>query len=210
MPGRRQRRLLRAGPGPDTGRVPRRKKGMLALTGRGDDGTTGLLGGGRAGKDDPRIDAYGTVDEASSAIGLARSLTADREVNDICEELQRALYRLGAALATGPGHDGSFGVTGPADITRLEEVTARLEDQVPMPSGFVLPGATPASAALDLARAVVRRAERRCVALAHSGALTDPAAPALLNRMSLVLFVLARFEEARAGVQAPAAKRRDA
>jgi len=73
---------------------------MLAVTGGGDDGTTGLLGGGRARKDDPRIEAFGAVDEASSAIGLAKGLTADDRVRELCEELQRGLYRLGAQLAT--------------------------------------------------------------------------------------------------------------
>lgn len=192
----------------DTGRVPRRKKGMLALTGRGDDGTTGLLGGGRVPKDDPRIEAGGTVDEASSALGLARALSSDAEVRSACEELQRILYRLGAAISAAPGMEGAFGTTGEGDVRRLEEITAGLEAAVPMPVGFVLPGSTPASAALDVARAVVRRAERRCTALARAGALADPAAAAVLNRMSLVLFVLARFQEAREG--APGRRAREA
>jgi cob(I)alamin adenosyltransferase len=82
--------------------MPRRKKGMLALSGTGDDGTTGLLGGGRVGKDDIRLEAYGTVDEASSALGLARSLARDEGVASVLEGLQRGLYKLGAELATNP------------------------------------------------------------------------------------------------------------
>jgi cob(I)alamin adenosyltransferase len=169
---------------------------MLDVTGKGDDGTTGLLGGGRARKDDPRIEAYGTVDEASSAIGLAKALTADPRVRDLCEELQRGLYKIGAELATNPGRAGGFGTVGEAEVARLEEIAAELEGETPMPAEFILPGATPASGALDLARTVVRRAERRLLALGepHPGAL------AYLNRLSLVLFILGRFEELRAGV----------
>jgi cob(I)alamin adenosyltransferase len=175
---------------------------MLAVTGSGDDGTTGLLGGGRARKDDPRIEAFGTVDEASSAIGLAKGLTADERVRGLCEELQRGLYRLGAQLATDPADAGKFGAVERADVARLESIAADLESQVPMPAGFILPGATPASGALDLARAVVRRAERRCLGLAG----VAPEAMAYLNRMSLLLFILGRYEEQRAGRETRPAK----
>lgn len=172
-----------------------RRKTLLAMSGSGDDGTTGLLGGGRASKDDPRIEAYGTVDEASSALGLARGLTTDARVRQICEELQRGLYKLGAELATNPKQAGKFGTMDSADLARLEELGRELEAAVPMPKGFVLPGSTPAAGALDLARAITRRAERRCVGLGaeHSGARR------WLNRLSLLLFVLGRFEEERAG-----------
>jgi cob(I)alamin adenosyltransferase len=181
---------------------------MLAVTGTGDDGTTGLLGGGRARKDDPRIEAFGAVDEASSAIGLAKGLTADERVRELCEELQRGLYRLGAQLATDPADAGKFGAIEAADVVGLETIAAGLEAEVPMPTGFILPGATPASGALDLARAVVRRAERRCLALPG----VPPEAMAYLNRMSLLLFILGRYEEHRAGVETRPAKtgRRDA
>lgn len=175
---------------------------MLALTGTGDDGSTGLLGGGRARKDDPRIEAYGTVDEASSAIGLAKALTADARVREVCEELQRDLYRLGAELATAPELEGKFGRIEAADLLRLERLATELEAEAPMPAGFILPGGTAASGALDLARTVVRRAERRCLALAggHAHALV------YLNRLSLVLFMLGRFEEKRAGVASKPAR----
>lgn len=175
---------------------------MLAVTGTGDDGTTGLLGGGRARKDDPRIEAYGTVDEASSAIGLAKGLTTDPRVRELCEELQRGLYRLGAELATAPALEGRFGRIERSDLARLEELAAELEAAAPMPTGFILPGATPASGALDLARTVVRRAERRCLALEES----HPEARVYLNRMSLLLFMLGRFEERRAGVETKPAR----
>ena len=179
---------------------------MHELAGGGDDGTTGLLGGGRAPKDDPRIEAYGTVDEASSAIGLAKALTADERVRAAAEQLQRGLYRLGAELATEPGHQGRFGTVSPADVADLDHLLAELESEVRMPAGFVLPGTTPASGALDLARAIVRRAERRCVTLLREGGLGNQEVRRYLNRLSLLLFVLGRFEEARAGVRAKSAR----
>jgi cob(I)alamin adenosyltransferase len=183
-----------------------RKKAMHELAGGGDDGTTGLLGGGRAPKDDLRIEAYGTVDEASSAIGLAKALTADERVRETAERLQRDLYRLGAELATNPDDAGKFATTSEEDVASLDRLLAELEAEVTMPRGFVLPGATPASGALDLARTVVRRAERRCVTLIREGGLANDQARRYLNRLSLVLFVLGRYEEARAGSHAKLAR----
>ncbi|HLQ60438.1 MAG TPA: cob(I)yrinic acid a,c-diamide adenosyltransferase [Candidatus Acidoferrales bacterium] len=183
-----------------------RRKRLLDLAGGGDDGSTGLLGGGRAAKDDPRIEAYGTVDEASSAIGLARALSRDERVREVLEELQRGLYVLGAELATGPAARRRFAQVSAADVERLEALTAELEAAAPMPAEFVLPGTTPASGALDLARTVARRAERRCVALSRTGGFDNLEARRWLNRLSLLLFVLARYEEARSGRGAKLAK----
>jgi cob(I)alamin adenosyltransferase len=189
---------------------PTRKKRMLDLAGGGDDGSTGLLGGGRARKDDPRIEAYGTVDEASSAIGLAKSLSAHARVRAICEELQRGLYALGAELATNPASKAAFATTTAAAVERLEELTAGLEKSVAMPEGFILPGSTPASGAMDLARAVTRRAERRCLALERRRGFDNPQVRRWLNRLSLLLFVLARYEEELSGKAPRAAKPRSA
>ena len=176
-----------------------RKKAMHELAGGGDDGTTGLLGGGRVAKDDLRIEAYGTVDEASSALGLAKALTAEPRVREVVEQLQRGLYRLGAELATNPVEAGKFGATSAADVAELDQLLVELEAEVTMPKGFVLPGSTPASGALDLARTVVRRAERRVLALGRQGSPANPEVGRYLNRLSLLLFVLGRFEEDRAG-----------
>ena len=186
--------------------MPARKKKMLELAGSGDDGSTGLLGGGRASKDDPRIEAYGTVDEASSAVGLAKSLSPHDHVRSICEEVQRGLYALGAELATNPGSGTSFAHTTEDAVKRLDALIAELEQAVTMPDGFILPGATPASGALDLARAITRRAERRCVALERAGGLKNQQVRRWLNRLSLLLFVLGRYEEALAGSTAVPAK----
>ncbi len=183
------------------------RKRLHELAGTGDDGTTGLLGGGRVPKDDLRVEAYGTVDEASSALGLARSLATDARVREIAEELQRDLYRVGSVLATAPEHRGRFGTVDEADVARLERLMAELEAEVPMPREFILPGATPASGAFDLARTVVRRAERRCVALSRrDGDAAD--VRRYLNRLGLLLFVLGRVEEARAGRPAERARPR--
>jgi cob(I)alamin adenosyltransferase len=186
--------------------VPSRKKKMLQLAGSGDDGSTGLLGGGRARKDDPRIEAYGTIDEASSAVGLAKSLSPHPRVRSICDELQRGLYSVGAELATNPASGTSFARTTEGSVERLDALIDELEGSVTMPEGFILPGATPASGALDLARAIVRRAERRCVALESANGLDNQQVRRWLNRLSLLLFVLGRYEEALSGSTAPAAK----
>lgn len=180
---------------------------MLELSGQGDDGTTGLLGGGRLPKDDARIEAYGTVDEASSALGLAKALTNDARVREICEELQRGLYALGAELSTSPEATKPFASMTPDGVARLEELVRELESHVTMPEGFVLPGSTPASGALDLARTITRRAERRCVTLERLGGIRNAEVRRWLNRLSLLLFVLARYDEARAGRAAKPARR---
>jgi cob(I)alamin adenosyltransferase len=179
---------------------------MLELSGTGDDGTTGLLGGGRAAKDDPRVEAFGTVDEASSALGLARALTAHARVRSICEELQRGLYAVGAELGTSPAAGKPFVTTTAVQVARLEALIAEVESEVGMPEGFILPGATPASGALDLARAVTRRAERRTVTLERAGGLPNGEVRRWLNRLSLLLFVLGRYEEHLAGRRAKAAR----
>jgi cob(I)alamin adenosyltransferase len=187
--------------------VTARKKRLLELAGSGDDGSTGLLGGGRVPKDHPRIEAAGAVDEASSAIGLARSLSSHARVRAICEEVQRGLYSLGAEVGTNPRARKPFATTTAADVHRLDAIITELEGLVTMPAGFILPGAVPASAAIDLARAVTRRAERRCVTLERAGGLENQQVRRWLNRLSLLLFALARYEEQLSGLSAQAAKR---
>ena len=179
---------------------------MHELAGSGDDGSTGLLGGGRAPKDDIRIEAYGTVDEASSALGLAKALAPDERVKAICEELQRGLYRVGAELATNPDGSATFATVTDLDVERLSSLMRELEAEVPMPSEFILPGSTPGSGALDVARTVVRRAERRVVTLERAGGLGNPQVRRWLNRLSLLIFVLGRYEETRSGLPAKPAR----
>ena len=176
---------------------------MRIYTKKGDDGTTGLLfGGGRVSKADLRTDAYGTTDEAVSALGLARaaigSQTDRTEVRlaDLCLRLQRELFVVGAELATHVDRrdrltDGTSRVTA-AMTEALERDINELETAVEQPKEFVLPGETTTGAALDLARTTVRRAERRCVALAAAGGLPDSQVVPYLNRLADLLFVMAR------------------
>jgi cob(I)alamin adenosyltransferase len=147
------------------------------------------------------------VDEASSALGLARALTKHARVSSICEELQRGLYAVGAELGTNPRAEKVFVLTGDAQIGRLEQLIGEIEAEVTMPDGFILPGANAAGAAIDLARAITRRAERKTLTLENTGGLDNPGVRRWLNRMSLLLFVLARYEEGLAGRSAKPAKK---
>lgn len=171
---------------------------MRIYTKTGDDGTTGLLYGGRISKSDLAAEAYGTVDEAVADLGLARAGTADPAARRLLLEVQRDLFIVGADLATNPGERAKLkpgvSLTTPDMIDRLEGTIDSLVEVSPLPEHFVVPGATPASAALDAARATVRRAERRAVALREAGREVNAEAVRYLNRLSDLLFVLARSQ----------------
>jgi cob(I)alamin adenosyltransferase len=176
---------------------------MRIYTRKGDTGTTGLLfGGDRISKADLRTDAYGTTDEAVSALGLARaaigSETDRTEVRlaDLILRLQRELFVVGAGLATHTDRrqrltDGVSRVTAEM-VAALEAEIDSLEELVEQPKEFVIPGETATGAALDLARTTVRRAERRAVALTDAGELPDSQVVPYLNRLADLLFVAAR------------------
>ncbi|MEG3181215.1 cob(I)yrinic acid a,c-diamide adenosyltransferase [Sphingomonas sp. LT1P40] len=167
----------------------------------GDDGTTGLVDGSRLPKSDPRMAAIGDVDEANSAIGVAIAALGGAHPADLLESIQNDLFDLGADLAT-PGEDFTPGemtlrIVAP-QVTRLETaIDAANESLTPLRS-FILPGGTPAAAALHLARAIVRRAERSAVAAASQVSL-NPLALQYLNRLSDLLFVLCRSVNLSAG-----------
>ena len=173
----------------------------------GDDGTTGLLFGGRIPKDDLLTEAYGTTDEAVAALGLARASTPNETMAADLLTLQRELFVVGADLATNPRErkklqpDVSLVTT--EMVRRLERRIDDLVDQRPLPEAFIVPGANAASAAIDLARAIVRRAERAVVALEHAQREVNPEVRRYLNRLSDLLFVLARWE---AGEAEPASR----
>ena len=172
---------------------------MRLFTAKGDQGTTDLLGE-RVGKDDPRIVTLGALDETTSALGFARAVaTADR-TKELLIETQRDLYRIMAELAFTDDLRPAGMVLTEEPVRRLEDVTDALTAEVPLPPAFVLPGDTVAGAALDVARAVARRAEREAVALAHAAHLVNPQVLRYLNRLSSLLFILARFEDREAGV----------
>ena len=179
--------------------APRRTRVVYTRT--GDDGTTGLLYGGRVGKDATGPDAYGAVDEAVSALGLARA-DAERgsELDVLLVRLQRELFVVGAELATAPENrrkldPGSTLVTA-AMVDALEPIIDDLTARYEPPQEFVLPGEDRIAAALDLARAIVRRAERRSVAAVHEGWLDESSEVVrYLNRLADLVYTLARWQE---------------
>ena len=171
-------------------------------TGRGDDGTTGLLYGGRIAKDDPRTEAYGTVDEAVAALGVARVELTEAGLADLAESVlrwQRELFVVGAELATNPDARDRF-VYGTTRVSEqmlggVEAELARWEANIEMPREFIVPGETRASAALEVARAILRRAERRVITLERGGDGERGWVVSYLNRLADLLWVLARAAE---------------
>jgi cob(I)alamin adenosyltransferase len=174
----------------------------------GDDGTTGLLYGGRVPKDDPATDAYGTTDEAVAVLGLARSLCDDPVLAADLLALQRELFVVGADLATNPSSRKKLtpevSLVTEKMVKRLEARIDALVAERPLPEVFIVPGANPASAALDVARSVIRRAERQVVALKRDPLReVNPEVRRYLNRLSDLVFVLARWQ---AGESEPASR----
>ena len=188
------------------GRVPPRYPSRVPriYTRTGDDGTTGLLYGGRVAKSDLAAEAYGSVDETVAALGAARAL-ADAPLTDLLLLIQRELFVVGADLATNPDQrakltDEVSRVTA-AMVTRLEgQIDAGVERH-PLPQEFIVPGSNPLSAALDVARTLCRRAERRAVEMREADRDVSSDALRYLNRLSDLLFVLAR--EAGGADEAP-------
>jgi cob(I)alamin adenosyltransferase len=165
---------------------------MKIYTRTGDDGTTGLFGGGRVAKADPRVEAYGTIDETNAAIGIARAAGLPAEVDGVLAAVQDDLFTLGAELACVPGREDKLKMrlVDGADAERLERAIDAAEEGLAPLKSFVLPGGSPAAAALHLARCVARRAERRVLAMAEPHARQEVVV--YLNRLSDLLFVLAR------------------
>jgi cob(I)alamin adenosyltransferase len=169
---------------------------LRIYTRKGDDGTTGLLYGGRVPKDAPAIEANGTVDEAQAVLGLARAEAAPgSELDQLVIAIERDLYVLMAEVATAPANRAKLvagqTMVSAAMVTRLEGHIDDLTDRFPPITEFVLPGHDRVSAALDLARTVVRRAERQALALP----LTDSQVGPYLNRLSDLLWTMARWQE---------------
>lgn len=165
-------------------------------TGGGDDGDTSLFSGERVGKDDPRTCAYGDVDELNSVLGVARAASTRREVRDVLLAVQRALFVLGAELATAPGYADRLPLrVDQAMLNEWEKRRDALEAGVRMPSGFIIPGGTLAAGHIDHARTIARRCERKVVTLHRDGAVTNHRLLVWLNRLSDILWLLARQEE---------------
>jgi cob(I)alamin adenosyltransferase len=162
----------------------------------GDDGYTGLLGAERVPKYDARPDTFGTVDEATSALGLARALTHNSHARATIYQLQQDLYLLMAELATPPENYEKLGYRITEDhVAHLEEVSAALKQEVTIGNRFIIPGDSPDGAALDVARTVIRRAERKVAKLLHDGIIGNHDVLRYLNRASDLAFILARYVE---------------
>jgi cob(I)alamin adenosyltransferase len=170
-------------------------------TGTGDAGYTGLLGEQRVPKYDPRPDTFGTVDEATSALGLARAATKDQHVKEMILALQQDLYLLMAELAAPPENYDKLGYRVTAEhIHRLERQEEALKRELEIPNKFVIPGDTLEGAALDLARTIIRRAERMAAKLLHDGVITNKEVVVYLNRLSDLVFLLARYVEVQSSL----------
>lgn len=173
---------------------------MKPNIGAGDKGTTALLFGRRVSKASPQPEAYGTVDELNSTLGLAKSLCRQEHARGIIDDIQKDLGIVAAEIATEPERHDDLGkhgwIVSDEMVKKLEGYIEDIEHRVTMPNKFIIPGATTGAAAIDMARAIVRRAERRVVGLMESGDLINQNVAAYLNRTSDVLFALARFEEA--------------
>ena len=177
---------------------------MKIYTKTGDKGETSLFDGTRVPKHDPRVEAYGDVDELNALLGTVRASLTDQEVGEILASLQRDLFAIGAQLA-----DPKFGERkrkekvelSEARVKELEEIIDRCETELPPLKHFILPGGTQAGAFLHLSRTICRRAERRTVALKQQGVPVPPIVVMYLNRLSDLLFVLARVVNHRQGIQ---------
>jgi cob(I)alamin adenosyltransferase len=177
------------------------KQMAKVTTGTGDTGYTGLLGEARVPKYDVRPDTFGTVDEATSALGLARAMTHDQKVKDIIYQVQQELYLLMAELATPPENYEKMGFRMTiAHVQKLEQVEESLKKEVDIPNKFIIPGDTVDGAALDLARTIIRRAERMTVKLLHDGVIENGEVVRYLNRLSDLVFILARYIEVKSSL----------
>lgn len=179
---------------------------MSFYTRKGDDGTTGLLGEDRVSKHHPRVEALGALDEASATLGLARAASLAPETPEILRQAQRDLYRLMAEVASTPENADRFKGIDASHVDWLEARVDALARTVSLPRAFILPGDTPSGAALSLARAVVRRAERRVAELFALEMLANEHLLRYLNRLSSLCFVLELAENRAAGRDTSLAK----
>jgi cob(I)alamin adenosyltransferase len=174
-------------------------RGVKIYTRTGDAGETGLFDGTRVSKADPRVDAYGEVDELNAALGAARAAGIDPDVADVVVAIQRDLHAVGARLAD-PSHRIADrvgkAVLEDGAVERLEQAIDRFDGELPPLRHFILSGGSPGGAALHVARTICRRAERRIVSLPEA----DPVVLVYVNRLSDLLFVLARAVNRRAGL----------
>jgi cob(I)alamin adenosyltransferase len=173
------------------------------FTREGDDGFTGLLGEGRVSKADLRMEALGALDEANAALGLARASAAAEQIKTMLLQAQRDLYLMMAEVASTPENAPRLTRIDHPQVAWLEEQVEMVSRQVNIPKEFIIPGDTMAEANLDLARTVVRRAERRVAELFQRGWISNEFLLHYLNRLSSLCFVAELFENAQAGQARP-------
>jgi cob(I)alamin adenosyltransferase len=163
---------------------------------KGDGGETSLLGGQRVPKYDARPDTYGTLDEASSALGVARAMTKNVKIANIILDVQKDLLIMGAELSTMPEDIQKLSRRiAETDVRRLEELIDDLQKNVQLKNEFIYPGGTRISAQIDVGRTIIRRAERKAAKLKSEGQVDNADIHRYLNRLADMLFVLARYEE---------------
>lgn len=179
---------------------PRRQASIT--TRRGDGGETGLGGGGRVSKADARVEAYGAIDEVNTMIGLARTLCDDAEVCAELRAIQRELFAVGSSISTKPESRKRIPEITKEMVARLDALVERFENEPGVLRDWSIPGEYRGSAALDVARTIARRAERAAVRYVTGGGSVQPTALEYLNRLSDVLWIVARVVEARAGINA--------
>jgi cob(I)alamin adenosyltransferase len=172
----------------------------------GDDGTTGVLGENRLPKYHPRMEALGVLDEASAALGLARAQCDVPQTGNLLKEVQRDLYSIMAEVAATPENVQLFQIMAPRRVQWLESQVDAIVAVAPIPTEFILPGDSLPGAALDLARTIVRRAERRVAELLDKGEIENRVLLLYLNRLSSLCFALEVFENAQAGKPTTLAK----
>jgi cob(I)alamin adenosyltransferase len=173
---------------------------MSSFNKKGDRGTTSLLFGHRVPKHSPRPEAYGVLDEANSALGLGRALISDTNIKQILLGIQEDIFLMGAELASLPDEVPKLKARiSDKQTQKLERALKEYEKLTEIPKSFVTPGGTPGAAALDLARAVIRRAERRIAKLYDEGEIKNAELLRYCNRLADLLFTLARYEESTEG-----------
>ena len=178
--------------------MPTKKTRTPVTTRRGDGGYTSLWGGDEVPKYDPRPEAYGTIDEASAILGQARTQTRHAEIRNQVLRLQNDLFRLMSELAAGTARTGEYAI-GPENVVDIESRISEVREACELPEMFTI-SATPTSAVLDVARTVIRRAERLVVRMLHDGLVQNEDTVRFLNRASDLAFLLARYEEKLDGV----------
>jgi len=163
---------------------------------RGDKGETSLLGGQRVPKYDPRPETYGVLDEASSVMGVAKAMTRSQKIKDILFAVQKDLLMMGAELSALSGDVKKLSKRiVEADVQRIEDLIDDLQKDVKLKNEFIYPGETVVSAQIDVARTIIRRAERNAAKMKDDGLVKNPEIHKYLNRLADMLFTLARYEE---------------